>query len=175
VGIKKRVKDKANSFNGQKSGLPVEEITIKDGVQVKNMVLKEGSLEKINGATIYAEILPDESGGITSLSRFKNLTVAQRGYSLACENSEDSQTFTTLTTALTSNNRCLTSQWRDRIYFVNKVDAKFLLNRTSGSLSSSRVFGDLSVDPPHFFQMQRLMDLLLVLILIHFRTDQQFQ
>lgn len=148
MGINQRVRDRAVMFQGQKSGLPIESTTIKDGAAITNMVIKVGQLEKINGGTIYAEILPAESGGITALTRFKDLIVAQRYASIAVENSEESATFTTITSALTSSNKMQFSSWRDRLFMVNQVEAKFLLNRSNGSLSSAYKYGNLGLDPP---------------------------
>lgn len=135
---------------GQKSGYSLENSTIEDALQLINFRHLRGQLERINGATIYAEILGSESGGITSISRFKNLTIAQRNLSVAVENSEGSKTFTTLTSSLSSNGSLEYSSWRDRKFMVNGVDCKFLLNRADGSLDSVYDFGDISVDPPHY-------------------------
>jgi hypothetical protein len=150
MGIRERVAARVATFKGQKSGVSLESTTIEDGSSIVNMMLKEGQMEKINGGTIYAEILPSESGGITSLTRFKNLTIAQRNFSIAAEDSEGSATFTTLTSALTSNNRMQYANWRDRAFMVNGVDAKFLLNRTSETLDANRTFGNLGMDPPTY-------------------------
>ncbi len=148
--ISNRVAARVATFKGQKSGVSLESTTIEDGSSIVNMVLKEGQMERINGGTIYAEILGAESGGITSLARFKNLTIAQRNLSIAVENAEASATFTTLTSALGSNAGLKYSSWRDREFMVNGVDCKFLLNRAEGSLDSVYDFGDISVDPPHY-------------------------
>lgn len=150
MGMNQRCKDTAVVFEGQKSGLPIEVTTIKDGTYIQNFVLKQGQLVKINGGTTYAEILEAEPGGILALTRFKDLLVAQRYTSIACENTEESATFTTITASLASPNRMQFSSWRDRLYMVNQVEAKFLLNRSNHALASDYKYGNLGLDPPQF-------------------------
>jgi hypothetical protein len=145
-----RVRDKANAFRGQMSGLPIESYGITSAEQVKNFLLKDGQLKKINGSQIYAEVLGAQAGGIVSLHRFKELWVAQRGSALAFEAFEGTGAFAeTLKTDLLSNARLFSCTWRDRIFFTNTTDTDMCLNRPTGSLGPSK-YGRLSIDPPPY-------------------------
>lgn len=145
-----RVRDKAAKFLGQKSGLPIESYGIDAAEQIKNFVLYNGELKKINGCEIYADVLNGQVGGISSLHRFKNLWVAQRGSALAFEIDEGQKSFLeTLKTNLSSTARLYSSSWRDRIFFANGVDCDMCLNRAD-SLSATK-YGTLGLDPPPNF------------------------
>jgi hypothetical protein len=142
--------EKTTSFEGQKSGLPIESYGLESGSEIKNFVLKEGALQRVNGGTTYAEVLPSESGGISSIHRFKNLWIAQRGNSIACEDSEASATFTTIFSGLSSSAKMFSAAWRDRIFFVNGTEAKVLLNKTESEIDTFRVAGDLGLEVPWY-------------------------
>lgn len=142
--LNNRRREAAISFDGQKSGLPVEAYGFKSAQNVTGFVLKEGQLKRVNGGEVYAEVIPGEEGGITSLHRFKNLWVAQRGSTIAVESAEASASFTNIFTDLTSD-KFYSAQWRDRIFFVNKTDQKFLYNLENNALSENRKSGDLGI------------------------------
>lgn len=147
--LKNRRREAAISFDGQKSALPVEAYGFKSAQNVNGFVLKDDRLRKVNGGDTYAGVAPDQSGGITSLHRFKNLWVAQRGGTTVAENAEEAATFTNIFTDL-SDGKFYSSQWRDRLFLVNQVEAKFLLNRANNELDDGYKTGDIGVDPPDF-------------------------
>lgn len=147
MAINERKTEVVRAFLGQKSGQPLESYGFDSGTNITGFTPKEGQLQRVSGGNIYAEILPSELGGITSIHRFKNLWMAQRGTVMVAEDSEASTTFTNIFTDLSSN-KAYSAQWRDRIFFTNRVDAKFLLNRSNNELDTLRKIGNLGMDPP---------------------------
>lgn len=125
MAINERSVEKVRKFLGQKSGQPLESYGFDSGTNITGFTLKEGQLQRVSGGNIYAEILPDQLGGITSLHRFKSLWVAQRGVVVAIEDSEASASFTSIKTDLASVEKLYSSQWRDRIFFNNAQNAFF--------------------------------------------------
>lgn len=146
--LKNRRTERAISFDGQKSALPVEAYGFKSAQNVVGFVLKEGQLRRVVGGDTYADIIPGQPGGILSLHRFKNLWGAQRGTKIAFEDAEGAATFTDIFTGLESEDKFFSAQWRDRIFMVNGVEAKFLLNRQDDALSDTREAGNIGLDPP---------------------------
>lgn len=143
-----RVKKAVNSFLGQKSGLPIESYGMDAAEQISNFTLRNGRLERVPGSTVYSSILDDQAGGVTSLSRFKDMFVGQRGNALTCETAEGSQIFETITSDLLSTQKMFTAPWRDRLFFTNGTDNTFLLNRAQ-TLTGYK-YGFLGMDPPPF-------------------------
>jgi len=148
--LDQRTKVVVKLFKGQQSGMPIESYGFDSAYAVSNFVLKEGALARVNGGTIFANVLEDQFGGVTSLHRFKNLWMAQRGTSIASETSEGNATFVDVFTGLESTEKMMSSQWRDRITLVNGVEAKFLLNRKMDSLDANYRTGNLGMDPPDY-------------------------
>lgn len=136
--LKKRVKNGASSFKGQKSGLPLESYGFDSAELIQNFVLKEGQLKRVNGGVIYANVLEGQQGGVTSLHRMKNLWIAQRGTAIAMEDEEGSATFTTIFSDLDSVEKMRSSIWRDRIFFNNGVDARFIYNQTNDAIDENQ-------------------------------------
>lgn len=151
-----RVRSSVIEFKGQKSGLPIESYGLDSGQEIKNFVLKEGALMRVQGGTQLTTINETsiaDQGGILSLHRFKNLTVAQRYLGVFCENSEGAGAFTcvnnTSTGTLTLAQKLFSATWRDRIFFTNGRDNTFLLNEPSNLTDYS--YGYLGLDPPNSF------------------------
>lgn len=146
MAIKKRSIERVKSFNGQKSGQPIESYDFDSAEQIQNFYLKEGRLIRSNGSKIYAQSVIDTSGGVTSLHRFKKLNMVQRNANLAVETSEESKVFTTIETSLGTTSKLFSTQWRDRSFLTNSDTSKFFLNRND-SLSGYK-FGDLGLSAP---------------------------
>lgn len=146
MGLKQRQVDKVKSFDGQKSGLPIESYGFSGAEQIQNFYLKEGRLIRSNGSKIYAQNVIDTSGGVTSLHRFKKLNIVQRNQNLAVETSEESKAFTTIETSLGTTSKLFSAQWRDRSVLTNSDTSKFFLNRND-SLTGYK-FGDLGLYAP---------------------------
>jgi hypothetical protein len=155
--LNQRVKESVKTFDGQKSGLPIESIGFSDAVLIENFNHRAGSLQRLNGGESYADILSSQSGGVKWLSRYKKLWIGQRGTGIACESSEDSATFIEARTnrslaseadALTVGDRVFSVSWRDKIFLVNGRDAKIFYNQTDTITSSSYKLKLLGLDPP---------------------------
>lgn len=155
--LNQRVKESVKTFDGQKSGLPIESIGFSDAVLIENFNHRAGSLQRLNGGESYADILPGQSGGVKWISRYKKLWIGQRGTGISCETEEDSESFVEARTnyglaseadALTVTDRVFSASWRDKVFLVNGRDAKIFYNQTDTVSASSYKLKLLGLDPP---------------------------
>lgn len=152
-----RARESAKTFRGQKSGVSIELLSIGDCVALENFYIKEGTLVRQNGTTIYANVVAAETGGVRYLGRYNYLWLSQRGNSLVCETVEDSATFVSVTAALNSRNRLFDDRWRDNLYLTNGFDTTFFNdNGVSPVTGSSFSYKKLGLDPPTNTQTNKI-------------------
>ena len=149
--INERRVEKVVAFKGMQSGLPLESYGFDSGINIQNFLLREGSLTKVIGGTLFASVLDGQAGGVTSLHFLKRLLCAQRGFSVCLENAEAGTSFTDIFTDLEYDEKMYSSLWRDRIFLTNGKDAKFILNRTTTTIDPNIHYGDLGMDPVEGF------------------------
>ena len=138
--IRDRLAEKAASFKGQKSGLPLDSYGIDSAELCQNFFLKNGQLTKSPGCEVFTTILTNEplaTGGVLSLHRFKFYLFGQRATSMALlykDQNGDIQESTMAAGYITLSRRLFSTSWRDRIVFTNARDAlHVLVSETSAS------------------------------------------
>lgn len=152
-----RVREIVKSFNGQKSGLSVELLSMGDCVVLENFITKNGTLIRDWGATIFTTVLASQTGGINYIGKFGYRFLVQRGQRLAIQSLEDSTSFSDSSTlnlpdtiTYSEDNKCIDDRWRDSLFIANKVD--FMRFNTSvdkdTAISSSYTFKRVGMDPP---------------------------
>lgn len=120
---KDRVLEQAPFFSGQKSGLPPKTLKATDCETVQNFVLKNGTLERISGTTVYANI--GGSGRVHWIQKTRNTWFAQRGTSVYSEVGEGSGTFSAVSGSV-SDIALRSDLYRDELFLVNGTDMKFI-------------------------------------------------
>ncbi len=156
MSLRDRQTESVGTFGGLKSGQPLESLKMSDALECQNFRLKEGKLERVNGSQDYSNsVLPNESGGITSIHKFKDLHLVQRGLNIALEGSEGDKTFHQISESssyevgdgdnlsdvadilssseenILSRQQFTMSEWRDRAVLANGIDFKQVVLRDS--------------------------------------------
>lgn len=154
---RQRVSAKASAFKGQKSALPLESYGIDSAEQIVNFYLRNNQLNKINGNSLYSEVLVSSTqGGVTSLHGYKDVLFAQRGtdFSIAfvAQNYPAPASYFFVDSApgfIPSGKRLYSCSWRDRIFFTNSQDAFCGLYQNSSSGGGLTISGNANfgLDP----------------------------
>lgn len=120
--LRNQAKEIINFFTGQKSGLPPETLKPSESALLLNFLPEEGKLAKVNGTKLYSSV--SGAGQITWLDRLDFKWLLQKGRQIFFEESENSQTFSNITTTYSSE-KIFSDKWRDRVYLVNGTDRSF--------------------------------------------------
>lgn len=148
MSIRQRVTDKATSFKGQKSALPIESYGIQNAEQIKNFYLHHGQLNKSNGSALYTEVTSG-TGPVVSLHAMKDILVIQRGTGVAIKVFTDESITPNPIDVITlaSEQRLVSCFWRNRMYFSNRRDCFFFSYQETGVgfLAQQQLIG---LDPP---------------------------
>lgn len=152
MALEKEVQERIGLFTGQKSAVPHGTLSSTDASLIRNFFCRKGRLQKIWGASVYAEpVFATGTGGIVWIDRFISRWIYQRGELIALEDSEGSKTFSSVGSinVAQSNDpywdgRIASDKWRNRIFMVNGTECRFY---EDSPLSGSK-FLTLGLIPP---------------------------